>query len=97
MMVVGLVKHILDANNMNKQIQDILFRQKVMIGEDGEIFPNLITEVEIEQFALDIVKECIMTIQREIVRNGNTPENLRSRKHLNDIATKFGIEFPIYY
>lgn len=43
------------------------------------------------------VKECIFIIQKQIVRNGNTPENERSRKHLDSIAERFGITFPIDY
>ena len=51
----------------------------------------------LEKFAELIVKECIYTIQRKIVRNGNTPENIRSRQHINDLGNKFGITFPMDY
>ncbi len=51
----------------------------------------------IEKFAELIVKECIYTLQLKIVRNGNTPENLRSREHIRDLGEKFGIEFPMDY
>lgn len=46
-------------------------------------------------FAQLIAKDCILTIQREIVRNGSTPENLRSYQHVEDIANRYGIELPI--
>lgn len=44
-----------------------------------------------------VAKECILAIQRKIVRNGNTPENLRSFQHVEDIAEMFGIELPMEY
>jgi hypothetical protein len=50
-----------------------------------------------KKFAELIVKECIYTLQLKIVRNGNTPENLRSREHIRDLGEKFGIEFPMDY
>ena len=43
------------------------------------------------KFAEAIARECILTIQREIVRNGNTPENLRSYQHIESLAKKFEI------
>ena len=47
------------------------------------------------KFAELIVKDCILTIQMKIVRNGSTPENLRSYQHIEDIAAKYGISLPI--
>ena len=44
-----------------------------------------------EEIAI-VVKECIEIIQRKIVRNGDTPENIRSRQHVKDIKEKFGLE-----
>ena len=44
-----------------------------------------------------VAKECILTIQLQICRNGNTPENIRSYKHIDDIAKKFNIILPINY
>ncbi len=58
------------------------------------------TDIEMfnkEKFAELIVKECILTVQLKIVRNGHTPENIRSRQHVEDIAKKFGIELPMDY
>jgi hypothetical protein len=54
-------------------------------------------DLDVEKFAELIVKECIYTLQLKIVRNGNTPENLRSREHIRDLGEKFGIEFPMDY
>ncbi len=50
-----------------------------------------------ERFAELLIQECIYTLQLKIVRNGNTPENLRSREHIRDLGEKFGIEFPMDY
>jgi hypothetical protein len=39
--------------------------------------------------------ECILTIQLKMPRNGvNSPENLQSKKHIEDISRKFGISMP---
>lgn len=46
-------------------------------------------------FGEAIVRECIYTIQMDIVRNGHTPENERSRKHIRAIAEKFDIDLPM--
>lgn len=51
----------------------------------------------VEQFAQLIVEDCIRTIQEKIVTNGPTPANLRSYDHIDDIALKYGIKFPIPY
>jgi hypothetical protein len=46
-----------------------------------------------EKFAQLIVKECILTIQMGITRDGhNTEKYLRSMKHLKDIKEHFGVE-----
>lgn len=39
-----------------------------------------------------VVEKCIYIIQSKIVRNGDTPENLRSLEHLADIRQEFGIK-----
>lgn len=52
---------------------------------------------ECKKFAQLIVEDCIRTIQEKIPRSGPTPENTRSYDHLDDIALKYGIEFPIPY
>jgi hypothetical protein len=50
-----------------------------------------------QKFAELIIKECILTIQLKIIRNGYTPENNRSLMHVNDLAEKFGISLPLDY
>jgi hypothetical protein len=43
-----------------------------------------------------VAEECILTIQLKMPRNGvNSVENLQSKKHIEDIARKFGITTPI--
>ena len=51
----------------------------------------------LDRFAESIVVDCIYTVQLKIVRNGDTPENLRSREHVNDLAKKFDITLPTSY
>jgi hypothetical protein len=45
-----------------------------------------------EKFAELIVMECILTIQLKMPRDGSTPENIRSREHVQDIKQHFGVE-----
>lgn len=54
-------------------------------------------DAELEKFAKLIVEDCIRTIQEQIETNGPTPSNLRSFDHIDDIALKYGIKFPIPY
>ncbi len=77
---------------MNERIKELA---EQAFGSTLDTDPILIFESE--KFAELIVKECIYTLQLKIVRNGNTPENLRSREHIRDLGEKFGIEFPMDY
>ncbi len=77
---------------MNERIKELA---EQAFGSTLDTDPILIFEAE--KFAELIVKECIYTLQLKIVRNGNTPENLRSREHIRDLGEKFGIEFPMDY
>ena len=45
-----------------------------------------------QKFAELIVRECILTIQLKMPRDGSTPENIRSREHVQDIKQHFGVE-----
>ena len=46
-----------------------------------------------EKFAQLIVRECILTIQMGITRDGpNTEKYLRSMKHIKQIKEHFGVE-----
>ena len=50
-------------------------------------------EYTVEKFAQLIVKECILTIQLGISRDGhNTEKYLRSIKHITQIKEHFGVE-----
>ena len=47
----------------------------------------------VEKFAELIVRECILTIQMGITRDGhNTEKYLRSIKHIEQIKKHFGVE-----
>lgn len=54
-----------------------------------------VIEYNHRRFVEAIVKECIQTIQRKLTRNGSTPGDRRSMKHINDLADKFDINLPI--
>ena len=81
---------------MNKRIKE-LADQASDKARDSTQTPEVLLEKFVEEFSSLIVKECILTIQLQIVRNGKTPENLRSYQHVGDIAEKFGIKLPIDY
>ena len=46
---------------------------------------------EIEELVKLVVFECILAVQLKIMRNGNTPENERSRMHIHDLLRKFDV------
>jgi hypothetical protein len=43
---------------MNEYIKELLLKVVPMEGEDGDLFPSLHTEKQIEEFAELIVREC---------------------------------------
>ena len=43
---------------MNEYIKELLLKVVPMEGEDGDLFPSLYTEKQIEEFAELIVREC---------------------------------------
>ena len=52
-----------------------------------------IEQFDEEKFAELIVRECILTIQMGITRDGhNTEKYLRSMKHIKQIKEHFGVE-----
>lgn len=54
---------------------------------------NPYSEFDYQKFAELIVRECILTIQMGITRDGhNTEQYLRSIKHLKDVKEHFGVE-----
>ena len=81
---------------MNERIKELA---EVASKDNGDGYPVTLEYSNrfAEKFAELIVRECIYTIQRKIVRNGNTPENIRSRQHIIDLGNKFGITFPMDY
>ncbi len=78
---------------MNQKINEIIEQSGLHIAYENKA----VTEKELEFFAQMIVKECIYTLQVKQPRNGKTPENLRSREHVRDLAAKFGISLPMDY
>lgn len=74
-----------------KRITQLASRVGCQLDESGNV-PR-----EVEDLVDLVVKDCLITIQRRMLRNGDTPENRQSRLHLNDIAYKYGIKFPIEY
>lgn len=48
------------------------------------------------QLIENVVKECILLIRLQMPRNGmNSIENIQSRKHIQTLIDKFGIEQPV--
>lgn len=76
---------------MNEEIKNFL-NVCGMPNEDLlEIYLDVNKSFYMQQFAELIIRECVHQIQRGIILNGDTPENIRSRKHIKDIIKKFGI------
>jgi hypothetical protein len=84
---------------MNERIKELANQAKFIAEEtiNRKISANTELYAFAEKLAELIVQECIYTLQLKIVRNGNTPENLRSREHIKDLGEKFGIKFPMDY
>lgn len=78
---------------MNKQLSIDLYNRarEITLQDYGLIEPRLLIDNLIELVA----KHCIYTIQMKILRDGSTPENLRSWQHVKDIAENFEIEVLI--
>ena len=75
---------------MNERIRELV-RQA---GLDDADFPiENWDNVPLAKFAELIVRECILTIQMGITRDGhNTEKYLRSMKHIKQIKEHFGVE-----
>jgi hypothetical protein len=82
---------------MNKELFKELLEKATTYRDN----PNAVGEykhfpwVDYEKLVEAVVEECILTIQLKIIRNGDTPENNRSFKHVEDIANKFDIKLPL--
>jgi hypothetical protein len=49
-----------------------------------------------DRFATLVAMDCIAMIQLKMPRNGRgSPENVQSKKHINDIADAYGIALPL--
>jgi hypothetical protein len=74
---------------MNERIEK-LAEQASEIDGDDLLYYN---PVFAEKFAELIVKECILTIQMGITRDGpDTEKYLRSMKHIRQIEEHFGVK-----
>lgn len=78
---------------MNERIKDLL----VICGMPNEQILDILDDPRqsfyMDQFAKLIIRDCIVTIQLGIARNGrNKPEYIQSTKHVKDIKEHFGIE-----
>ncbi len=81
---------------MNERIRELTKQAGISIlyeydGYDGHAaVANL---ADIEKFAELIVRECILTIQMGITRDGTKTEKFkRSMTHIKDIKEHFGVE-----
>ena len=77
---------------MNEQIQNL--KDKIWT-EEYWTNPNTdkLLPAQLNRFAELIVRECILTIQMGITRDGhNTEKYLRSIKHIKQIKEHFGVE-----
>ena len=71
---------------MHKRIHDLALQA------GGSHYPDVGGKT-LEKFAELIVRECILTIQMGITRDGpNTEKYLRSMKHIKQIKEHFGVE-----
>jgi hypothetical protein len=72
---------------METKLQDLVKQ----VGTD--VSGKWIAVDRIDQLANLIVRECILTIQMGITRDGhNTEKYLRSMKHIKQIKEHFGVE-----
>ena len=77
---------------MNKLSTELYNKaREQVIAEYGILDPGLLVDKITELVA----KQCVYTIQMKILRDGSTPENLRSWQHVKDIAENFEIEVLI--
>ena len=78
---------------MNERIEK-LFEQALEEFKAENKYATIIVPNPLkEKFAELIVRECILTIQMGITRDGhNTEQYLRSVKHIKQIKEHFGVE-----
>lgn len=74
---------------MNERIKE-LARQAEMAANNGD---HVDVKIMMAKFAELIVRECILTIQMGITRDGTKTEKfIRSMTHIKDIKEHFGVE-----
>ena len=81
-----------------------MMEEKTKLLIEMQLFPFAITvdadgtrHFDKYAFAQAIAKDCIYALQLDIPRNGNTPENKRSRMHIQKLGKRYGITFPMDY
>jgi hypothetical protein len=68
-------------------------RIRELLEQVGVKYVTMPDDTVYEKFAQLIVKECILTIQMGITRDGhNTEQYLRSVKHIKQIKEHFGVD-----
>jgi hypothetical protein len=79
---------------MNERIKQLAEQATTivdMVGPQG--YTSSYANFDREKFAELIVKECILTIQMGITRDGpDTEKYLRSMKHIRQIEEHFGVK-----
>ena len=77
---------------MNERIQELVKKAQKVVGYTDGGYTE-IKALDAEKFAELIVRECIVTIQMGITRDGHQTEKyIRSMKHINDIKQHFGVK-----
>lgn len=71
-------------------------RIKELVEQATTIHHGVIVDFDKEKFAELIVSDCILVIQKDVIRNGNTPENQRTTTHLMAIRDHFGYDNSIF-
>jgi len=79
---------------MNERIRELAKQAGgIYHNDDGDELTPALVGKGLEKFAELIVRECILTIQMGITRDGhNTEKYLRSMKHIKQIKEHFGVE-----
>jgi hypothetical protein len=81
---------------MNERIKELADEARIKFSAHWAhqgVDTAVITRLDLKEFAELIVRECIITIQMGITRDGpNTEKYLRSMKHIKQIKEHFGVE-----
>jgi len=78
---------------MNERIRELALQAERTFGGTFAFNGGEVSMVDLEKFAELIVRECILTIQMGITRDGyDTEKYQRSIKHIKQIKQHFGVE-----